>query len=164
MTAATRPKTVDEIKAELEALRARKQAEVQAKDRRGWYGLVYLHTDGYCSITDFENGEPKLICLGRSIEFIPYLRAQGIDGNNIAEVLAALKKYQLEQKVSHRISTNHHQNPISPPRRIKGATKTEVPDQQHPRDSLHSCHQKISPRMPLRASKTDYYEGRRKGK
>jgi len=96
---ATQLKSIDEIKAELEALKAKKDAKKATRQgKRDWYGLVYCDSYGWCWIADFENGEVKDICLGRTEEFIPYLRERRIDGENVTGVLMASQEFSAEKK------------------------------------------------------------------
>jgi hypothetical protein len=148
MMMTTKIKPLDEIKAELEEVRAKKAAQNSATEqtRRDWYGLIYLGKDGYCSISTFENGEEKPVCLGRSIEFIPYLRDQGIDGNDVAAVLAAHKKFQVGQNGV----INHHQNPLTHGQGNKDAPETNRGHIKHLPDKAPSYrHQEIG-KNPLK--------------
>jgi len=92
---ATRPKTVDEIKAELDNVRAKKKAEQKQAgktppEKKGWYGLVYCDSNGFASIDG--------IWLGESAEIIPYLKKQGINGENINSVLVAVEDFRVEKR------------------------------------------------------------------
>lgn len=97
---ATKPKSVDEIKAELDAVKAKKEAEQAAPEKKkDWHGFIYCDAYGWCWIADIEkSGEVKNICLGRTEEFIPYLRRRGIDGTNVINVLIASQEFLTEKK------------------------------------------------------------------
>jgi len=91
-------KTVDEIKAELDEVRAKKAAkkgkEPEPK-KKDWYGLVYCDSNGYASII---GRDQKGIWLGKASEFIPFLKSRGITGENVDSVLSALEDFRAEQK------------------------------------------------------------------
>jgi hypothetical protein len=87
-------KHVDEIKAELEAVRAKKQDKPK-REKRDWYGLVYCDDNGYASIV---GRELKGIWLGKTEDIIPYLRSKNIDGENIDLVVQASKEFWSERK------------------------------------------------------------------
>lgn len=87
-------KTADEIKAELDALRAQKENERPTLEKKDWYGLVFCDPGGYCSIADLD-GE---IWLGKTDEVIPYLKKNRVDGENIGSVLLAVEDFRAEQK------------------------------------------------------------------
>jgi hypothetical protein len=143
----TKIKPLDEIKAELEEVRAKNsQGPAPEPTRRDWYGLVYLGKDGYCSISTFEDGEEKPVCLGRSIEFIPYLRDQGIDGNNVDKVLAAHKKFQAEQKVA----ADPHQNHPTPAQHNKEVGGGPAGHRINRRNNPQSCNHRKSRQNPLK--------------
>ena len=60
-----------------------------------WYGLVYCDSDGYASIVGRDlQGK----WLGRTDEFIPYLKSKGIDGENVDRVLQASHEFRSEKK------------------------------------------------------------------
>ena len=96
----TKPKTADEIRTELEELRAKKAAKkAAAPGKRDWYGLIYCSGSGWCSIADFdESGQVKPMWLGKTDEFIPYLRRRNIAGENITTTLAALEDFRAEKE------------------------------------------------------------------
>lgn len=100
MPVATNPKSVDEIKAELDEVRAqkratKKEAEKFAPEKKDWYGLVYCDANGDASIADFNDGG---IWLGKTTEIIPYLKSRRVDGNNVNSVLQAVEDFREEQK------------------------------------------------------------------
>ncbi len=90
-------KSHGEIEAEVKALRAKRDAEQAKKEeeRKGWYGLVYIDSNGYASIV---GNDSQGIWLGRADEIIPYLKKRGIDGKNIDNVLIAVKEFRSEQE------------------------------------------------------------------
>jgi len=90
-------KHIDEIKAELETIRAKKAANKPERDKRDWYGLVYCDPNGWASVIgdDLEG-----IWLGRTDEIIPYLKSRRINGQNTDMVLQAVKEFWSE-KDSH---------------------------------------------------------------
>jgi hypothetical protein len=100
MSVATKPKSVDEIRAELEVIRAKRKAERKDGERvlptkKDWYGLVYCDVSGGASIADFDGGG---IWLGKAAEIIPYLKMRGINGENLDSVLLAVEEFREEQK------------------------------------------------------------------
>jgi hypothetical protein len=131
-------KHVDEIKAELETVRARKEARKPERDKRDWYGLVYCDPNGWASIVG-DNLEG--IWLGRTDEIIPYLRSRRINGQNIDMVLQAVS--QLHSK--RRLTTCRRRNycgidgcvPL-PAENVDGPSKAnkESPSEK----KSHSCH------------------------
>jgi len=103
MPVIVKPKPIDEVKAELEAVKAEKKAKAAERrkkeaEKKDWYGLVYCDKYGWCWIEDLEDGEGKPVCLGRTEEFIPYLRERGIDGENVVSVLIASQEFLSERK------------------------------------------------------------------
>lgn len=90
-------KNQDDIKAQANALRSKRQAdqEKKAKEKKDWYGLVYCDANGYASIIGPEGSG---IWLGKSSEIIPYLKSRGIDGENVNSVFQAAEELQAEQK------------------------------------------------------------------
>jgi hypothetical protein len=92
-------KHVDEIKAELDTLRAKKEAEKKEKEgrkeKKDWYGLIYCDSNGYASII---GDDPEGIWLGKTNEIIPYLKKEQIDGENIDMVLEAVRRFRSEQE------------------------------------------------------------------
>ena len=87
-------KTVDEIKAELDEVRAKKQEAKPSRDKVDWYGFVYCDPAGYASVADFDGGT----WLGKTEEIIPYLRKHGINGDNVDTVLLAVQDFWAEKK------------------------------------------------------------------
>jgi len=80
-----------------------------------WYGSVYCDSNGYASIV---GKELKGIWLGKTDEFIPYLKSRRIDGENVDRVSIAFQEFQAEKKSqSYHLATkggaNH--NSIPPP-------------------------------------------------
>lgn len=92
---ATQPRHVDEIKAELNEVRAKKESEGSSREKKDWHGLVYCDSNGYCSISgkDLEG-----VWLGRTDEIIPYLKSRGISGDNVDSVLLAVEEFRAEKK------------------------------------------------------------------
>jgi len=115
-SAMTQIKTTAEVKAELDALRAKKNS--QKKSRRGQsrdhFGLIHLDPDGYCRVFHFQEGEEQAICLGRSIEVIPYIRDQGIDPNDLDGVMTALGRKALADHAKNCRGNHHQKAPVSP--------------------------------------------------
>lgn len=93
---ATQLKSVDEVKAELEAIRAKREAERSTlPGKRDWYGLVYCDSNGYASIIG-RNMEG--MWLGRADEIIPYLKKRGISGENVDSTLLAVEDFRAGEK------------------------------------------------------------------
>lgn len=65
-------KHIDEIKAELDTIRTKRESNKPKRDKQDWYGLVYCDSNGWASIIG-DNLEG--IWLGRKDEIIPYLKA-----------------------------------------------------------------------------------------
>jgi hypothetical protein len=82
-------KHIDEIKAELETIKAKKKANKPERNKRDWYGLVYCNSNGWASIIG-DNCEG--IWLGKTSEIIPYLRSRHINGENVDMVLSAVRQ------------------------------------------------------------------------
>ena len=82
-------KHIDEIKAELETIRTKKEANKPERDKRDWYGCVYCDSNGWASVIG-DNG--KGIWLGKTSEIIPYLKSRGINGENVDMVLQAVRQ------------------------------------------------------------------------
>ena len=85
-----------------------------------WYGLVYCDSNGYALIV---GDELKGIWLGKTGEFIPYLKSRRIDGENVDMVLQAAKEFWSEKKSqSYHLATkggaNHNSIPPSKSHRI----------------------------------------------
>jgi hypothetical protein len=104
------------VEEQLKAIRAKKQAEQEARDKqkKGWHGLVYCEGE-YASIGDFDG---RGIWLGKTNEIIPYLKKRGIDGENIDTVLLAVDDFRSEQK-------NHSCHSTTKTNTINGSIPTE---------------------------------------
>jgi len=119
---ATRPKTVDEVKAELEEVRAKKKTEQKQvgktpPEKKDWYGLVYCDSNGYASIDE--------IWLGKSAEIIPYLKKQGINGENINSVLAAVEDFRTEKKEDEILHKDFEEPTVSETQSCHSNTKNK---------------------------------------
>jgi hypothetical protein len=88
-------KRIDEIKAELETIRAKKEANKPERDKRDWYGWVYYDPNGWASIIG-DNLEG--IWLGRTDKIIPYLKSRHIDGKNVDMVLQAVRQLHSKEE------------------------------------------------------------------
>lgn len=88
-------KHIDEIKSELQTIRAKKEANQPDRGKRNWYGLVYCDSNGWASIIG-DNLEG--IWLGKTDEIIPYLRSRRIDGENVDMVLQAIKQLHSKEE------------------------------------------------------------------
>ena len=78
-----------------------------------WYGLVYCDSNGWASIVGekLEGG-----WLGKTDEFIPYLKSRRIDGENVDMVLLAAKEFRAEKDFySCHLATESCTTPISIP-------------------------------------------------
>ena len=103
-------KPIEQIQAEAAALRARRKKKAP-KGSRQWYGIVFLQDDGNCSMLDCVDGKTKPVILGRSVEIIPMLRDQGIDGEDFAQVLQACRNFHQGGKNSpHNLPGAHQGN------------------------------------------------------
>ena len=85
-----------------------------------WYGLVYCDSNGWASIV---GDELKGVWLGKTDEFIPYLKKRGFDGENVDIVLQAAKEFWSEKKSqSYHLATkggaNHNSIPPAKSHRI----------------------------------------------
>ncbi len=111
MTTATRQRRTRITREDIEAARqqlakpqrqsAPKTEERQPRPKKDtWYGLVHCDSYGHCWIADFIDGEAKSIYLGKTDEFIPYLKSKRIDGENVLRVLQANRELRSE-KESH---------------------------------------------------------------
>lgn len=87
-------KNIDEIKAELETVKAKKEANKQGRDKRGWYGCVHCDPSGWASII---GDDCRGIWLGKTSEIIPYLKSRHIDGENVDIVLQAVRQLHSEE-------------------------------------------------------------------
>ena len=117
-------KSIDEIKAELEAVRAKKVTPERQK--RDWYGLVYCDSNGWASIV---GGDFKGIWLGKTNEIIPYLKGRGIKGENVDIVLQAVKEFWSEKEsqsyhLATKVCTDHI---VTPPEKSNRITFKEDP-------------------------------------
>jgi len=118
-------KPIGEIKAELEAIRAKKEAErTTTGGKRDWYGLVYCAPNGYASIIG-RNSEG--IWLGKTDEIIPYLKSKEIDGTNIDSVLITVEEFWsvLKTQSCHSDTKNPQTHIFTPPRKSNRATFSE---------------------------------------
>lgn len=91
----TDTKSLDEIKAELEEIRAKKEAAKAPSGKKDWYDLVYCDSNGYASIIG-KNGEG--IWLGKTDEVIPYLKKRHITGERVDTVLGAVEDFRAEKQ------------------------------------------------------------------
>lgn len=66
--------------------------------KESWHGLVSCDSYGWCWIADFIDGEARSIRLGRTEEFIPFLKRHKIDGQNVLSVLHAHRLFAPEKK------------------------------------------------------------------
>ena len=82
-------KHIDEIKAELETIKSKKETNKPKRDKRDWYGLVYCDSNGWTSIIGHNL---KGTWLGKTDEIIPYLKSRRIDGENVDMVLQAVRQ------------------------------------------------------------------------
>lgn len=73
-----------------EPIRPKAEAEEPRYKKDYWYGLVYCDSNGWASIV---GDKLEGVWLGKTSEFIPYLRRNGIDGENVAEVLRAYRQF-----------------------------------------------------------------------
>lgn len=115
----------EEIEAEVKALRDKRKAEQESreKQKKGWYGLVYCDGE-YASIIDFIDGSAEAICLGKTDEIIPYLKSQGIGGDNINSVLLAAEDFRAEQKNQEKTAKAKNSTPrVSKTQSCHSATK-----------------------------------------
>jgi len=72
-----------------------KEREKPQYKKAYWYGEIYCDSDGYASILD---GDLEGVWLGKTDEFIPYLRSKGIDGGNMGLVFQAAKEFHSEHE------------------------------------------------------------------
>lgn len=91
----TATKSLEEIKAELEEVRAKKEAAKAPPGKKDWYGLVYCDSNGYASII---GKNCQGIWLGRTDEIIPYLRKRHITGERVDTVLGAVEDFRAEKQ------------------------------------------------------------------
>ena len=82
-------KTIDEIKAELEKVKAEKKPQPE-RQKRDWFGLVFCN-DGWASVSDV-NSNP--IWLGKTDELIPFYKKRGFDGENIDLAIHLAKEFK----------------------------------------------------------------------
>jgi hypothetical protein len=82
-------KHIDQIKAELEIIKSKKEANKTKRVKRGWYGCIYCDSNGWASIIG-DNLEG--IWLGKTSEIIPYLKSRGISGEDVDIVLQAVRQ------------------------------------------------------------------------
>ena len=87
-------KHIDEIKAELEAIKSKKRVTRIKRDKRDWHGLVYCDSNAWASIIG-DNLEG--IWLGRTDESIPYLKSRHIDGENVDIVLQTVRQFHSKE-------------------------------------------------------------------
>lgn len=88
-------KSIDEINAELEEIRAKKKSKQPPPGKKDWYGLVYCDSNGYASII---GKNCQGIWLGRTDEVIPYLRKRHITGERVDTVLGAVEDFRAEKQ------------------------------------------------------------------
>jgi len=88
-------KSIEEIKAELEEVRAKKEATKSPPGKKDWHGLVYCDSNGYASIIG-KNGQG--IWLGKTDEIIPYLKKRHITGERVDTVLGAVEDFWAEKQ------------------------------------------------------------------
>jgi len=88
-------KSIEEIKAELEEVRAKKEATKSSPGKKDWHGLVYCDSNGYASIIG-KNGQG--IWLGKTDEIIPYLKKRHITGERVDTVLGAVEDFRAEKQ------------------------------------------------------------------
>jgi len=132
MAVATRRKRIRVTRKDIEAAReglasqpkpARRQAEREGPKYRkdSWYGLVCCDAYGHSWINDLVDGEAKSVYLGKTEEFIPYLKDRDIDGENVLRVLNALQQFRSEMdshschlatKTDDTLVSTRGQNPI----------------------------------------------------
>lgn len=111
---------------QLQAIRAKRQAEQEAKERqkKGWYGLVYCEGE-YASIAGFDG---QGIWLGRTDEIIPYLKSKGINGENINSVIQTVEDLWEEQKNQEKPTKAKRGEPtVSKTQSCHSATKNPQP-------------------------------------
>ena len=142
MAVATRPKSVEEIKAELDAIKAKKEVAPKTREKPGYYGLIFCDDYGWCWLAD-DTLQTK--CLGRTEEIIPYLKKRGITGEKVTEVFQAVREYPREKKacpqnqilMSGKSMTSavgdegHPDNPDRPKTRTKNEKPKQKPPQTH---------------------------------
>ena len=134
----TAVKSIDEIKAELESIRAKKAPKL-LREKRDWYGLVYCDSNGWASIADFGTGG---VWLGKTDEIIPYLKKLGINGENIDRVLLAVKDFRAEHKI---MPLNSSEMPLRGSRKgLHNANKGITPIAKSNRAISGQKHSKIS--------------------
>jgi len=83
-----------------------------------WYGWVYCDSNGWASIVGEQSSEGVLqgVWLGKTGEFIPYLKSRRIDGENVDMVLQAAKEFWSEKKsYSCHLAMESYTTPISIP-------------------------------------------------
>jgi hypothetical protein len=117
-------KTINEIKAELEEVRAKKKAEQKQAgktppEKKNWYGLIYCDSNGYASIDG--------IWLGKTEEIMPYLKKQKINGENINSVLAAVEDFRAEKKEGEILHKDFGGPAVSKTQSCHSNTKIEQP-------------------------------------
>jgi len=111
MTIATRQRRTRITREDIEAARQQlakpqRQSTAKTEERQPrpkkdtWYGLVHCDSYGHAWIAEFIDGEAKSIYLGKTDEFIPYLKSKRIDGENVLRVLQANREFRSE-KESH---------------------------------------------------------------
>jgi len=94
-----------------------------AKD--SWFGLVYCDSYGHAWIDEFEP-----VYLGKTDEIIPYLKSRGIDGENVAIVLIAVKEFRTEKKSqSCHLATKDDATPV----KTNGANPNRATFKDNPR-------------------------------
>jgi hypothetical protein len=87
-------KNIDEIKAELDTIKAKKEANKPKRDKRDWYGCVYCDSNGWASIISDNN---EGIWLGKTSEIKPYLKSRGINGEHVDMVLQAVRQFRSKE-------------------------------------------------------------------
>ena len=97
MAVATRPRSVEEIKADLEAIKAKKEVKPKIREKPGYYGLVFCDDYGWCWLAD-DSLQTK--CLGKTEEVVPYLKKRKISGEDVDGVFKAIKTTPREKKMS----------------------------------------------------------------
>lgn len=94
MAISVETRSIDQIKAELEEIRAKKEAQ-QPPGKKDWYGLIYCDSNGYASII---GKDCEGIWLGRTDEIIPYLKKRHITGERVDTVLGAVEDFRAEKQ------------------------------------------------------------------
>ena len=116
-------------------IRAKADVEAPRYRKDSWYGLVYCDSNGWASIV---GDKLEGVWLGKTSEFIPYLRRNGIDGENAAEVLRAYGQFHSLSSTPRQQRSRFHGTdgylPLPPYQPIKAEVG-------RPRKSeSHSCH------------------------